>query len=225
MPHFETLERDLTGLVEGECSFDEETRSRYSTATSWYKIRPLGVFFPRSVDDIQAAVRFCHEYDISIIPRGAATGLAGQAIGMGIVFDFTRHMTGLRSVTESSVDVDAGVVVGSLNTLLEPTGRFFPIVPTSQELCTIGGMIATNAAGAHGVKYGATKDHVLEISAVLANGESVVFGKDTAATPQPTGSLMETICSGIPPLLFRNREPILSAFPKVQKNSSGYNLV
>ncbi|MCI0705991.1 MAG: FAD-binding oxidoreductase [Ignavibacteriae bacterium] len=216
---FTSIEHELKSLIEGECFFDRDTREQYSTAASWYKIQPIGVVFPKHIADVQAVARFCNENGIPIIPRGAGTGLAGQAVGMGIVLDFTRHLNGMIRRHDDVVVVQPGIVLKTLNDRLAGTGKFFPVDPASGSLCTIGGMISTNAAGARGLKYGATKDHIEHLSLVLANGEALTL--NDAFKPSPLRTRLE---QQIAELLLPQKELIDSRFPDVAKNSSGYNL-
>lgn len=220
-PSYPTIERNLPSLVQGECFFDGETLERYSTSACWYKIQPIAVVHPQHSQDVQQVARFCQENDIALIPRGAGTGLAGQAIGLGIIVDFMPHMNKLVGVYDTTATIQPGIILEQLNNLLRPKGKFFPVDPASGSLCTVGGMIATNAAGSHGVKYGATKDHVESLKVVLANGEMVTIDARGGASPNRTYQEIYTTLQNI---LFEKRAEILHGFPKVQKNSSGYNL-
>jgi FAD/FMN-containing dehydrogenase len=219
---FSTVERELSSRIKGECFFDAGTRDRYSMAASWYKIQPVGVVMPKDAEDVQAVVRFCAENEIPLIPRGAGTGLAGQAIGMGIVLDFTRWMHHIERHDRSTATVQAGIVLKDLNQSLAPAGVFFPIDPASGNLCTLGGMIATNAAGAHGLRYGATKDHVVSLDVVLSTGERVTIDGPEKEALHPAVSRLH---HSLEDLLLPHRALITSRFPRVAKNSSGYNLV
>ncbi len=223
-PFSQQIEQDLRKRIEGECAFDAESLERCSTDGCWYKILPLAVVSPRTTEDVQSLLRYCHDHDIAVIPRGAATGLAGQAIGYGIIVDFTRFMNNVVRVDEHTVTVQPGVILSNLNASLRQHDRFFPIDPASASLCTLGGMIATNAAGAHGIKYGATKDYVRELKVVLANGESTRISKaaDEDAKAFPAYS---SIVGTLAPLLQENKKLIRERFPSVPKNSSGYNLL
>ena len=218
------IEQELRKRIKGECAFDEGTRDLYSTDSSWYKVIPVGVVSPANVEDVQTLVEYCAKNDIALIPRGAGTGLAGQAIGYGIIVDFSRLMNQVVSHTSDSVTVQPGVILASLNQHLGLHEKFFPIDPASSSLCTLGGMIATNAAGAHGIKYGATKDFVRELTVVLANGETARITRkpevDASSNPYYS-SIVETLS----PLLTENKKLIRSRFPSVAKNSSGYNLL
>jgi FAD/FMN-containing dehydrogenase len=220
---FTSVETKLPSLIQGECFFDAETRDRYSTAASWYKIQPVGVVLPRDVTDIQAVVRYCAENEIPLIARGAGTGLAGQAVGMGIIIDFTRWMNHIEHVRHESATVQSGVILGLLNHHLASQGVFFPVDPASGSLCTIGGMIATNAAGAHGLKYGATKDNILSLDVVLSTGEVATISGPCEQTDE--SSTLASITRELEALLLPRRDLIVSRFPRVAKNSSGYNLL
>lgn len=219
---FSTVEHDLASRLKGECFFDTGTRDRYSMAASWYKIQPVGVVIPKDADDVQTVVGYCAEHEIPLIPRGAGTGLAGQAVGMGIILDFTKWMNRIEHHDSRTATVQAGVVLNNLNQSLAPRGVFFPVDPASGSLCTIGGMIANNAAGAHGLKYGATKDHIVSLDVVLSTGERVTIEDPEKADVHPTLSRLRR---SLEDLLLPHRELIASRFPRVAKNSSGYNLV
>lgn len=218
---YKTVASELKSRLKGESFFDSAMRERYSTASSWYKITPVGVVFPKDAEDVQKVIQFCGENDISVIPRGGGTGLAGQAIGMGIVLDFSRSMNHFLKADAAGAEVEPGIILHDLNERLFADGRFFPVDPVSGKLCTIGGMISTNAAGPHGVKYGSMKDHVDSLTVVLSNGEIATISKTGFDDPSPRS---EAIQAQLAPLLLERRGLILERFPKVAKNSSGYNL-
>ena len=217
------LEKDLKSLTKGGCFFDAATLEQFSSDESWYKINPIAVLQPRDASEVAAVTHYCYERELPLIPRGGATGLAGQAIGMGIILDFTRHMNSVKDSTDSTVTAEPGVVLRTLNEVLAGAGKYFPVDPASVSRCTLGGMIGTNAAGAHGVLHGAMKDHVQELTVILSNGESA-----RVSQPQHTDGLrnpfLRQITDTLTPLLLKNRDVIARHFPDVRKNSSGYNL-
>lgn len=221
---FKTVESELRSLIKGDCLFDAKTREQYSRAASWYAILPVGVVFPRDERDVQKAIQFCAENNISVIPRGGGTGLAGQAVGMGIVLDFSRYMNSTRAVTPTSADVEPGIVLDELNQQLRERDVHFPVDPVSGKLCTIGGMISTNAAGPHGVKYGSTKDHVESLRIVFADGNIADVTDEAGSNSHQQSEKLSGMRSQIEALLLPHREHILRRFPNVTKNSSGYNL-
>src|ERR1043166_7461409 len=161
-----------------EVRFDNLTRQLYATDASIYQIEPAGVAFPESAHQASAVIQATAEAGVSIIPRGAGTSLVGNAIGEGLIVDFSRHN---RQITELKIDnltvrVGAGVVLDQLNAFLKPHGFCFgPDVATSSR-ATLGGMIANNSSGAHVPIYGTTADHVVSQELVLADGNIQQIG-------------------------------------------------
>src|SRR5438270_7655994 len=161
--------------------FDNLTRQLYATDASIYQIEPLGVAFPRSAQEASALIRTAADENVSITPRGAGTSLVGNAIGDGLVVDFSRHNRKIDNlnIDKRSVRVGAGVVLDHLNAFLKPHGFCFgPDVATSSR-ATIGGMIANNSSGARVPIYGTTADHVFSTEIVLADGRIVEIGAAT----------------------------------------------
>jgi FAD/FMN-containing dehydrogenase len=216
---FNSIQQEFHRRIRGDCFFDEETRERFSTAACWYRIKPFGVVAPRSIEDVVATVQICRENEISITARGGATGLAGQAVGSGIILDFTKYMNQISSVDEHSATVQPGIVLNNLSVELQKRNCWFPVDPTSMNLCTLGGMIGTNASGWHGLKYGSTKHHVDSLTAVLADGSVTTFGPPRPSI-QPSG-----LEAKIESLLRPHEIEIRNRFPGTKKNSSGYNLL
>ncbi|PZR73521.1 MAG: FAD-binding oxidoreductase, partial [Chthoniobacterales bacterium] len=151
---------------------DRLTRILYATDASIYQIEPQAVAFPRSAQEASAAITAAIDAGLSVTPRGAGTSLVGNAIGDGLVVDFSRHNRQITNLDleKRSVHVGAGVVLDQLNAFLRPHGFCFgPDVATSAR-ATIGGMIANNSSGARVPVYGTTADHVLGTEIVLADG-------------------------------------------------------
>src|SRR5438309_11085169 len=158
--------------------FDNLTRQLYATDASIYQIEPLGVAFPASATEASAIIRAAADENISITPRGAGTSLVGNAIGEGLIVDFSRHNRQIDNlnIDERSVRVGAGVVLDQINAFLKPHGFCFgPDVATSSR-ATIGGMIANNSSGARVPVYGTTADHVISLEIVLADGRIIKIG-------------------------------------------------
>ncbi|HME89399.1 MAG TPA: FAD-linked oxidase C-terminal domain-containing protein [Chthoniobacterales bacterium] len=158
--------------------FDDLTRQLYATDASIYQIEPLGVTFPTSAQEASAVIKAAADENVSITPRGAGTSLVGNAVGEGLIVDFSRHNREIDdlNIDNRSVHVGAGVVLDQLNSFLKPHGFCFgPDVATSSR-ATIGGMIANNSSGAHVPVYGTTADHVLSTEIVFADGRIVKVG-------------------------------------------------
>ena len=161
-----------------EIAFDNLTRQLYATDASLYQIEPAAVAFPRSAPDARDAILAAANTGLSVSPRGAGTGLAGGAIGDGLIVDFSRHNRQISALDleRRTVRVGAGVVLDQLNTFLKPHGYCFgPDVATSSR-ATIGGMIANNSSGARVPVYGTTADHVRTLEIVLADGRIETIG-------------------------------------------------
>ena len=160
--------------------FDNLTRQLYATDASIYQIEPVGAAFPKNAQQASAVVRAAADADVSITPRGAGTSLVGNAIGEGLIVEFSRYN---RQITDlhfekRSVRVGAGVVLDQLNDFLRTHGFCFgPDVATSAR-ATLGGMIANNSSGARVPVYGTTADHVLSLEIVMADGRIETIGTE-----------------------------------------------
>src|SRR5262245_8050768 len=155
-----------------DARFDNLTRQLYSTDASIYQMRPIGVAFPRTAEQASNVIHATADAGLSITPRGAGTSLVGNAIGEGLIVDFSRHNRGITDldIEKRSVRVGAGVVLDQLNEFLKPHSFCFgPDVATSSR-ATLGGMIANNSSGARCPVYGTTAGHVISLEIVLADG-------------------------------------------------------
>ena len=154
----------------------------YGFDASIFHKTPDMVVQPRSTEQVSEIMKIASKYKIPVVPRGAGTGLCGSAVPIkgGIVLAMQRMNKVLNiSVADLWVDVQAGCVYNDLNAELEKHGFFFPPSPGSAEACQVGGMVATNASGMRAVKYGATRDFVLGLTFVKADGEIVRCGTRT----------------------------------------------
>ena len=161
-----------------EARFDNLTRQLYATDASIYQIEPVGVAFPKTAQQASAVVHAAADAGLSITPRGAGTSLVGNAIGEGLIVDFSRYNRQISDLDleKRSVRIGAGVVLDQLNDFLKPHGFCFgPDVATSSR-ATLGGMIANNSSGARCPIYGTTADHVLSLDIVMADGRIEEIG-------------------------------------------------
>lgn len=162
----------LSDALDGEARFDHLHRMLYAQDASVYQQEPLGVAFPRSRADVERLVAFARAVGASLIPRAAGTSLAGQCVGDGLVVDIGRHMNRVLelNVEERWVRVQPGVILDDLNRFLAPHGLFFGPDTSTASRCMIGGMIGNNSCGTHSILYGTTRDHVLDLEVVFADG-------------------------------------------------------
>lgn len=164
------------------------TRSLYAHDASNYRIEPMAVAFPRSIDDVVSIVETCAEFGMPITARGSGTGMAGNSIGAGMVIDFRRFMHAVERIdpaTRTAV-VQPGVVLDNLQSAAAAFGLMFGPDPSSHSRATIGGMVGNDACGNHSVAYGRTSDHVLALELVLADGTRALATRSglTAVHPE-----------------------------------------
>lgn len=202
----------------------------YATDASVYEQVPAGVEFPCSVADCIALVSQAREQGIGLISRGGGTSIAGQCVGEGVVVDFSRCMANILSTPEEgAIWVQPGVVLDDLNDYLRPFGLQFPIDISTSNRCTIGGMVGNNAAGSHSIVYGSTRENVLEVDVVLADGSEARFGSlDAIAllTKRKTPGLEGNIYRAVFEAIDCHRDAILAAFPDISiiRRNTGYAL-
>src|SRR5687767_610135 len=164
----------------GDIRHDLASRILYSTDASIYQIKPLGVVFPKTSEDLHAAVELAAKYKVPILPRGAGTSLAGQAIGDALILDCSRWLDHIVEINadEHHAIVEPGVVLSNLNKTAAKYGLQYGPDPASAERATMGGVIANNATGAHSLLYGMSADHLISADAILADGSLAVFGEE-----------------------------------------------
>lgn len=205
IPHNKLAE--LKAVIDGDVFADEYSRLLYATDASAYKEMPVLVTRPKSVADIKQLIAFARKLKIPLVPRTAGTSLAGQVVGNGIIADVSKYMTKVLEINteEHWVRVEPGVVLDELNMMLEPSGLFFGPETSTSNRCMIGGMVGNNSCGSHSLVYGSTRDHTLEVKAILSDGSEVVFKKLTINEYHEKCSL-ETLEGA----LYRNINEILS---------------
>ncbi len=221
------LERRLKAHLLGEVEFDAFTRGRYATDASHYQILPLGVVAPRSVKEAQHALAIAREEGVSVLARGAGTSQAGQAVNSSLVIDCSKYLDHLieLDVPGRRCVVEPGIVLDELNRRLKPHGLWFPVDISTASRATIGGMVGNNACGARSLRYGNTRENVVSIDAVLADGTVAHFGplaRDLSDLP-PTSPLLP-LARDLLQLAAREADEIEARFPKVQRRVGGYNL-
>jgi glycolate oxidase len=152
----------------------------YSYDASEYHHRPEAAVWAQSADEVAAILKLAGAHGIPVTPRGAGTGLSGVTVPIqgGIVLDMSRMNRILKiSVEDRLVVVQPGVVYARLDDALKPYGFFYPPDPASSKVSTLGGNVSTNAGGIKGAKYGTTRDYVLGLQVVLADGSILRVGR------------------------------------------------
>lgn len=212
--------RRITGTVRD----DLYTRVLYSTDASLYQLMPHAVVVPRTAEDVRIAVTLAAERMIPILPRGAGTSLAGQAVNEAVVIDFSRYLDAVVTINpdERWARVQPGVVVDELNAALRPHGLQFGPDPASGNRSTIGGAVANNATGSHSLVYGMTVDHVQGMSVVLSDGSVAELGGSYSGSGEPifrVASQLANLTSSS-----ENEQAIHEGTPRYWRRCGGYNL-
>ena len=223
------IERELAPHVEGDVRTDPVVLALFSTAACIFRRKPLAVVSPKSESDVARVVAFAAAEGIPVTARGGGSSLAGQALGPGIVLDFAAHMNRIVAVDRERrfVRVEPGAIHGRVQKAAGRVGLRLGPDPSSGDFCTIGGNVGTNASGAHTLRHGSTKDHVLGMTVVLHDGSVVRLGthgardggpeRDGDATWRAMSARLETILREGAPAFLPER-------PRANKNSCGYDL-
>ena len=221
----------LSEILEGELFYDDLIKSIYATDASVYRILPLAVAYPKSKADIKALINFAKVHKKSLIPRTAGTSLAGQCVGEGIVVDVSKYFTKIISFDEKNrtITVQPGIVRDALNNYLKPFGLFFSPNTSTSNRCMIGGMVGNNSSGTTSIRYGVTRDKIIEMHTILSDGSEVVFND---VSPDAFKLKMEgdTLEASIYKSIFNELSPktiqkqILENFPKpeIHRRNTGY---
>ena len=216
------LERRLKAERLGEVCFDAFTRGRYSTDASHYQIMPLGVVTPRTIEEAERAIAVCRAEGVPITPRGGGTSQAGQTVNHSVVLDCSPHLNRVLDVDAAArrCTVEPGIVLDELNRALKPTGLWFPVDISTASRATIGGMVGNNSCGARSLRYGNTRENVIAIDAVLADGSHAHFGRlGDGATNVPQALQKDLLA-----IAAREADEIDRRLPNVQRRVGGYNL-
>lgn len=167
---------------------DPDARAVYAEAAGIGRIVPRGVAVPLDGDDVVALVQWAHATGTPLVPRGAGSSMAGGAIGDGVVVDLGRlDAIGPVDVAARRVRVGAGALRDAVNAAAEAHGLWFPVDPSSGAWATIGGMVATNAAGAHALSHGAMRAWVTALDCVFEDGTRTWVARDAELPVQSRG--------------------------------------
>ncbi len=215
--------RELKKNFRGEIQTDLATRILYSTDASIYQIEPLGVAIPKTQDDLQAAVELAARYNVPILPRGAGSSLAGQAIGEALILDCSRWLDKLVDIDPETrtATVEPGLVLSRLNAAAAKYSLIFGPDPASAERATMGGVIGNNATGAHSILYGMTADHIISADVIQADGSLAIWGE---IEPSAISRQRSAVVSAALNIREQYAEAIKNNYPESWRNSAGYRL-
>lgn len=219
--------------LKGELYTDDTMRTLYATDASAYREMPLAVAIPADESDLKTLIRFARQHKTSLIPRTAGTSLAGQVVGNGIITDVSRTFTKILEINteEHWVRVQPGVIRDELNMFLKPYGFYFGPETSTANRAMIGGMVGNNSCGSNSVVYGSTREHLLEVKAILSDGSDAEFGTLSpdefhSRCEANDGRLETTVYKQIRTMLGNaaNQAEIRKEFPKpeILRRNTGY---
>ncbi len=203
----------------GLAEVDDSTRRRaeYSSDASNYRVVPAVVAFPRHVDEVAAALAVAARFGLPLTARGGGTSTAGNAVGAGVVLDFSRHLNRVLDVDPQhrTARAEPGAILDDITAAAAPHGLRYGPDPSTHARATIGGSIGNNACGSRALKYGRTVDNVLELDVLTADGTRFTAGRDGASNPLRTG---------LEEITHRNLATIRTEFGRFTRQVSGYSL-
>ncbi len=223
--------KSLANTLSGEVFYDLLHKSAYATDASVYRKIPLGVAYPKNNEDLKILIQFAQEYQITLIPRTAGTSLAGQCVGDGLVVDVSKYFTKILDFNEKNrtITVQPGIIRDQLNNYLKPYGLFFAPNTSTSNRCMIGGMVGNNSSGTTSIKYGVTRDKVLQLKTILSDGSEAVFNELSASEfnqKRQENSLEGNIYNAIFTELSNQevQQEIIKEFPRksIHRRNNGY---
>ncbi|HVT55939.1 MAG TPA: FAD-linked oxidase C-terminal domain-containing protein, partial [Xanthobacteraceae bacterium] len=190
-----------------------------ATDASHYQIMPVGVVAPRTAADAERAIALAREEGVSVLPRGGGTSQCGQTVNASVVIDCSKYLNKIVEFDAANhrCTVEPGIVLDDLNRALKPHGLWFPVDVSTASRATIGGMTGNNSCGGRSLRYGNTRENVLSMDAVLADGTSAHFGPVGSSPQNPFEKFLLSLGA-------REAGEIEKNFPKVQRRVGGYNL-
>ncbi|MFI5844711.1 FAD-binding and (Fe-S)-binding domain-containing protein [Catenuloplanes sp. NPDC051500] len=205
-----------------EVRSDPGTRGMYASDASLYRIPPLAVVRPRHVDEVAATLAVARESGVPVTSRGAGTSVAGNAVGRGIVLDFSRHLNRVLSVDPEArtAVVEPGTVHAVLQKAATPHGVRFGPDPSTHPRCTIGGMIGNNACGSRSLAYGRTSDNVAGLSLLSVDGRAFSTGYHSGGEAFVTGA--DGLIGDLRAVLGRHLATARTEFDRFGRQVSGY---
>ena len=212
----ESFLTDLRALIDVDSSTG--TRARYSSDAGLTRIPPLAVAFPRTPEQAIAAFDLARAHGVPLTARGGGTSCASNAIGPGLVLDFSRHMNRVVSIDPEArtATVEPGCVGSTLQAAAATYGLRFGPDPSSQNRATIAGMVANNACGPHATAWGRTSDNIVSLDCVDGRGRrfTATTSRDSALRDVP----------GLASLIDSHLAPIRTQLGRFKRQVSGYSL-
>ena len=233
-----SLARELAAELEGEVRFGAASRALYATDASNYRQPPIGVVIPKTLDDVVATHRICHEHGAPLLPRGCGTSLSGETVNYAVVMDFTKYLHDFDDpdMSEHTVVCRPGAINEKLNEHTGKWGWIFGPDPSTHSYCAIGGNVGNNSCGIHSVQsqfYGRgprTSDNVHSLEIVTSDGLRTWVGAtsdEELELIESAGGRKAEIHRDLRALVDQHADEIRRRFPspdQLPRRVSGYNL-
>ncbi len=219
MAAFESVGKALHAKGIRDVRTDGTSRAAYSSDASLYRVTPAAVVFPADHGEVARVVEVCADRGVPLTARGAGTSVAGNAVGPGVVVDFSRYMNRVLAVDPEArtAVVQPGAIQAVLQRAAAPYGLRFGPDPSTHTRCTIGGMIGNNSCGSRSLGYGRTSDNVAALRVLTATGEDLHVGGPVARRESPVLAELEAVTrSGL--------ATIRTEFGRFGRQVSGYSL-
>jgi FAD/FMN-containing dehydrogenase/Fe-S oxidoreductase len=212
--------------MEGEVRFRPGDRALYTTGGSNYRLVPIGVVLPKSVEDVVTTVALCREHGAPVLPRGGGTSLAGQCCNVAVVIDFSKYLHRVLDVDPERrlARVQPGVILDHLRNQAEHDhGLTYGPDPSTHDHCTLGGMIGNNSCGVHSIMAQfagtgpLTADQVHELEVLTYRGERLRIGRGADGLPHDLASKLHDLAD-------THADSIRARYPDLPRRVSGYNI-
>jgi FAD/FMN-containing dehydrogenase len=222
----------LRRLLKGSVRDDELSRALYASSASIVEVWPSCIVEPLDVDDVLKTLAFAREHHVPVTCRGAGSGVAGQSLGQGIILDFAVHQNRIIEVNPAQgwARVQPGVIKDDFDANLGEFGMFWPPDPSSSAWCTVGAMVSNNSGGAKSIRWGTSKDYLLELDVILASGERCKLRPLTIGPtgrirfPEDASAAEIRLAEGALKIARDNADLLTRERPEATRSSSGYNL-
>ena len=217
--------QDLAALLrkntQGEVLFTEADRARYATDASIYQQMPVGVFVPKTEEDVKLGIDIARDLKMPVLARGGGTSQCGQTTGVALVMDCSKYLRNSFDfdAEKKTICVQPGLVLDHLNGELKKHGLWFPVDVSTSAQATLGGMAGNNSCGSRSIAYGNMVHNVVGAQAWFADGTVGEFGRFEGATGR-----VKKIGDAVAALAEKHRVEIEQKWPKVMRRVAGYNL-
>ena len=222
------IAKEIQSQVKGKVLFDEFSRGRYSTDSSLYQVKPVGVVLPVDTNDVLQIMEYSQKHHIPLLARGGGSSQCGQTVGESIVLDYSKHQNKILDFNkeEKTVWVEPGIVLDQLNAYLKPHGLWYPVDVSTSSRATIGGMTGNNSCGSRSLYYGNMVNNVLAVEAILDDGTIHTFEDINKNYLEITNNQNRQyqIIKKFLDIKEKTKEEIDLHFPITQRRVGGYNI-